>query len=221
MFKLNSTCKILTATFIFLSATSVFISCSSEDETPISQDFHTNDTMADSDTIYIDTETPEIRKADINSCSMQTQVLISSFESHTARSTNELDVFYFYDPLTDRSAYAIEHPTMSNTWIYECRSNNNGECTNIIFQQLSDNKFAVINEEGEELRTFSFNPETNELWTYNRISRRQLSSQDSFLCGTAFTAACYLVGEAFAVPSGGASLALSMGFFVASYYICD
>ncbi len=48
-----------------------------------------------------------------------------------------------------------------------------------------------------------------------------MSCQDKILCNSMFAAANYLVCEALAVPTGGASLVVALGFAVASTYICD
>lgn len=50
---------------------------------------------------------------------------------------------------------------------------------------------------------------------------RGMSTQDKILCNSMFSAAAFLVCEALAVPSGGASLLVGLGFTVASTYVCD
>lgn len=75
-------------------------------------------------------------------------------------------------------------------------------------------------ENGEILRHFTYDPEKHELWTYNDLTTRGMSKKDLILCNSMFTAAGFLVCEALAVPTGGWSLAVGLGFTVASYYIC-
>jgi hypothetical protein len=69
-------------------------------------------------------------------------------------------------------------------------------------------------------KEFTYNPEKRELWTYNNMTRG-MSTQDKILCNSMFSAAAFLVCEALAVPSGGASLLVGLGFTVASTYVCD
>lgn len=173
------------------------------------------------DTIYIDGEISDMHKSDMSAVSSQLKDFIADKITPASRAMSELDVYSFYDENTEKSGYAIAHPSKPNTWIYECQSNSSDTSIIMIFEETSANEFVIKDENGEVLRTFTYDPEARELWTFNSQdpTSRAFSSR-SFLCNTAFTAAAFLVCEALAVPSGGATLAVGLGFVVASSYLC-
>lgn len=205
---------------IFLFASTLITGCTSQEDAPKNETTNTTDSSLIGDTIFLDTDAPIIEKSEMNSISNRTLNILKSFNNNISRSDNNLDIYHFTDTTTNKQAYAIAHPALENAWIYECYVLDTDEPTILIFEQLDSTNFVIKDEYGVELRSFTFKSDELELWTYNNSISR-LSRQDSFLCGAAFTAACVLVGEAFAIPSGGASLAVSMGFFTASFYICN
>lgn len=149
------------------------------------------------------------------------QLITQTFQTRSI-STDELEINYLYDKESEKSATVISNPAVPNTWVYECYGKDSETPLIMIFEEVGKNSFVIKNEAGEVLRSFTYNPESNEMWTYEpQVQSRARSEQDKFLCGAAFTAACFLVCEALAVPTGGASLAVGLGFYAASYYICD
>lgn len=206
---------------MLMSAVCVISSCSSSDNEDEPNNELTERFDSVGDTIYVDMEAPVISKISSSELPQQTQSLYNSFKP-LSRTYDDVEIYHLYDELTDKSAYAMPHPSLANVWVYECYNGELDHSIILMFEQVSENEFVVRDENGNILRSFIYNPETMELWTYNSIlSRRELSGEDKFMCGTAFVAACFVVGEALAVPTGGASFALSLGFFALSSYICD
>lgn len=173
------------------------------------------------DTIIIDTEAPIIQKSTLNFVSEKTKSLLSKISTSITRSTSEPTVYFLYDETSEKSAYAIKNPNASDSWIFECYGSNTNKSLTIFFEQIEPNKFVTKDTDGKILRHFTYDPEKRELWTYNQTTSRGMSTQDKILCNSMFAAANYLVCEALAVPTGGASLLVGLGFAVASTYICD
>ena len=135
------------------------------------------------------------------------------------RSNDNPEVYYVYDEWTEKWAYAIS--TESNSCVFECHGNNSDIPLIIIFEEVDTNEFVTKDENGNILRHFSYDPEKCELWTFNEYDTRGMSNRDKILCNSMFTAASFLVCEALAVPTGGASLLVGLGFAVASTYVCS
>lgn len=215
--------KSITCTAIALITTMLFCSvgCSSQEE-PAESVVSINGLTLRNDTIYITTDASTIQKSDMNSVPTDLRyVLESTNPSRSSIELNEdMEVYYFQDEVMARDAYAIADPTAPNSCIIECESTISDASVIISFEQVSDNEFIALDEDGELLRTFYYDPETQELWTSNDPTRK-LSRQDRILCGTMFTALNVLISDALAIPSGGASLLLGLGCQVAAMYVCD
>lgn len=199
----------------------IAISCTSNDEVPMSNNSIAEEFAIDNDTIYVETDAPIIRKSTIGSVSDKTLDVLKTFNVSQTRSTSDSEVYYLYDETTEKFAYAIANPSNSKEWIFECYGRNTQDPKIILFEQVDTYEFVTKDEMGNILRYFTYNPEKRELWTYNRPSTRGMSTQDKILCNSMFSAAGFLVCEALAVPTGGASLLVGLGFTVASTYICD
>lgn len=215
-------------TLISLAFISLFYStsCSSKDEYSEFEPENITNENTD-DTIYIDVELPKITQGNYFNLSPKIKAVYESSKTTKSRANEETNtyeepaVYNFYDEDREITGEAIISPTIENGWIYECSYEGSDESIIIQIEQSAENEFIAYDENGQYLRTFTYDEETNELWTIEEGGcRRKLNGQDKFLCGAGFTAAAFLVGEAFAVVTGGLSLALNMGFFIASYYVC-
>lgn len=199
----------------------IVISCTSNEEVPMSNNSTAEEIAIDNDTIYVETEAPIIQKSTIGAVSDKSQNVLKSLNVSQTRSTSDNEVFYLYDETTEKYAYAISNPSNSKEWLFECYGSNTKEPIIILFEQVDSNQFVTKDEKGNILRYFTYDPEKRELWTYNRPTTRGMSTQDKILCNSMFAAANILVCEALAVPTGGASLLVGLGFAVASTYVCD
>lgn len=222
MFKSKTTIftLIFSAMAIIVSSL-IAISCTSNDEVPMSNNSIAEEIAIDNDTIYVETEAPIIQKSTIDSVSDKTIDILKTFNVSQTRSTSDNEVYYLYDETTEKSAYAIANPSNSKEWIFECYGINTQDPKIILFEQVDTYEFVTKDEMGNILRYFTYDPEKRELWTYNRPSSRGMSTQDKILCNSMFSVAGFLVCEALAVPTGGASLLVGLGFTAASTYICD
>jgi len=122
--------------------------------------------------------------------------------------------------MTEKSAFAIANPSVTDSWIFECYGREKEGSVIILFEQIEPNEFVAKDKDGNILRHFTYNPGKRELWTYNSTTRG-MSKRDQILCNSAFSALGWLIGEVFAIPSGGTSLLVGIGFTVASSYICE
>lgn len=196
------------------------VGCSSIDEAPTTSNGVEAEYANSNDTIIIKADSPLVKTVGMGEVPVKTLKLLESAEGSITRSENQPDVFYMYDDMTEKSAFAVQNPHNDQEWIYECQGRDNGESVIIRFEQIGPNEYVTKDENGEILRYFSYDPEKGELWTYNNDTRA-MSKRDRILCSTTFTALGWLIGEALAVPTGGASLLMSVGFCVATEYICN
>lgn len=196
-----------------------FISgCSSIVDDPIDDENLSELPSLGNDTLFINTSAPVITASDINSISDKAKELVRKQGGSTRAS--ELEVYKLEDDMILKNGYAIENPDKANSWIIECTGRNSEEPLVIIFEQIDENIFVAIDENGDVMRKFFFDPTNKTLWTYNEEETRGRSKRDQILCGGAFEAAGWLLCEALAVPSGGASLLIGIGFTVAAAYVC-
>lgn len=206
---------------ITIAATAVIaIACTSQEDMPESGESIAEESVMDNDTIYIKTEAPIIKNSDIASVSVRTYDLVQSLTASSTRSTSDTEVYHLYDDMTEKSAFAIANPSVADGWIFECYGREKKDPVIILFEQIESNVFVTKDKDGNILRYFTYDPEKRELWTYNNQTRG-MSTQDKILCNSMFSAASFLVCEALAVPTGGASLLVGLGFTVAATYVCD
>ena len=220
MFNSKTKFSLISSALAVIATSAIAIACTSQEDIPESSaSIVENNTMLN-DTILIETDAPLIQKSNMGSVSVKTYNLIQSLSGSTTRSDATPEVYYLYDDMTEKSGYAIANPNVANGWIFECSGRGKEDPVIILFEQIEPNKFVTKDKEGNILRYFTYNPEKRELWTYNNMTRG-MSAQDKILCNSMFSAAAFLVCEALAVPSGGASLLVGLGFTVASTYVCD
>ncbi len=221
--KLFKTKFVLSVSTVIAISLPVFLStaCSSDEDAPRSSVQYIETNYSNNDTVYVDGAISDMHKTDFDAASPSLKEFVATSLPSASRAIGDLEVYSFLDETSEKEAIAIGSPSKPNVWIYECQSRRTGESVIIIFEEISSNEFVVKDEKGEVLRTFTYNPEAHELWTFDpqNPTSRAFSSR-SFLCNTAFSAAAFLVCEALAVPSGGATLAVGLGFVVASSYLC-
>lgn len=221
---------ILSLSAIALIASVVMIGCSDTDEKDVDQSQlvdgsltrgdEEDSSLISNDTIILEFKVPTINELDVNAISAdEKKIVMDLYATSGDASPEKLKAYKLKDKISYKHAIAVEIPGNPNAWLYECYSADNKECVRIIFEQISDKEFVTKDENGHFLRKFIFDPERNELWTYNQSTRGR-SMRDKLLCNGMFAAACFVFCEALAVPSGGWSLLVGIGFAVASTYIC-
>ncbi len=221
MFKSKTFFVLIFSAVAIIITSMIAVSCTSNEneDVPVSNNSIGEELTIGNDTIYVETEVPIIQKSTISSVSDKTRELIELSIPSNTRSNEETEIYYLYDEWTEKWAYAIS--TESHSCIFECYGAHSDTPLIIIFEEVDTNEFVTKDENGNVLRHFSYDPEKRELWTFNEFGTRGMSTQDKILCNSMFAAANYLVCEALAVPTGGASLVVALGFAVASTYICD
>lgn len=220
MFKQKTTFALIFSAIAIAATAVIAIACTSQEDMPDSGISIVEESAMDNDTIYIETEAPIIRNSDIASISVRTYDLVQSLTDFSTRSTSDTEVYYLYDDMTEKSAFAIANPSVADGWIFECYGREKKEPVIILFEQVESNVFVTKDKDGNILRYFTYDPDKRELWTSNNQTRG-MSKRDQILCNSAFTTLGWLIGEALAIPSGGTSLLMGLGFTVASSYICE
>ena len=178
------------------------------------------------DTIYVDFATPEVAALTKDSISEDLIDILNTIPAKTTRAdvitgiSNTPEFFKFKDTLREIYGLVIPLQNQPNTCLIECHNENPDSSITILFEQVDNNTFIVRDLNGMIMRTYTYDAINDELWTYNYETRGFKSFRDRVLCNGMFSAACYLVGEAFAIESAGVSLLLLAGFTVASTYIC-
>lgn len=198
----------------------VMTSCSQRDEIVDNLETSEEYSYTRSDTLYFEAEVPTIQLSNKNMLSDATKNRLSILPNFKSRSESDLNVYYLKDKISEKCAYAVTSENCPNMCIFECYGSYSESATIIIIEQIDDNVYVSKNIEGEILRYFIFDDITHELWTYNESDTRGMSKRDQIMCNSAFTAAGWLIGEALAIPTGGTSLLVGLGFTIASSYIC-
>lgn len=220
MFKQKTPFTLIFSAIAIATTAVIAIACTSQEDMPESGTSIAEKSVMDNDTIYIEAGAPVITKSDISSISVKTFELVQSLTSSPTRSTSDTEIYYLYDDMTEKSAFAIANPEVQDSWIFECYGRKKKDPVVIFFEQVEPNVFVTKDKEGNILRYFTYYPDKRELWTYNNQTRG-MSTQDKILCNSMFSGLAFLTCEALAIPTGGASLLVGLGFTVASTYVCD
>lgn len=194
--------------------------CTQRDEFVDNLESLDENTYTRSDTLYFETEVPSIQLSNEDKLSDATKKRLSLLPNFKSRSVSDLNVYYLRDEVSEKSAYAVTSENSPNTCVFECYGSNSEPSKIIIIEKIEDNIYVSKNIDGEILRYFSYDEMKHELWTYNESNTRGMSKRDQIMCNSAFTAAGWLIGEALAIPTGGTSLLVGIGFTIASSYIC-
>lgn len=221
MFKSKTFFSLISSAIVIIFSGIIIVSCSFNNENePEESNVFSEQLSLGNDTVLIETNTPIIQKSSISSVSEKTREIMNLSVGWQTRASEDTDVYYLYDEWTEKWAYAVANPTESSC-IFECYGSNTQEPIFIIFEQVDTNEFVTKDESGNILRHFTYDPDKRELKTYNNLSTRGMSTRDKILCNTMFAMANYIICEGLAIPTGGASLLVGIGFAVASTYICD
>lgn len=196
------------------------VGCTSQNEIDETINPIVENTATGDDIMFLKTNPTTITKSDITAVSDEFRDILETKNSLLSRSANELEVYHFEDATAKRDAYAIANPTFPNSCIIECQSTESNASVIISFEQVSDNEFIALDEEGKVMRSFVYDPETQILWTSND-PERQFSKQDQFLCNTMFTSLNVLICGSLSVTTLGGSLLVGLGCQVAAYYVCN
>lgn len=104
-------------------------------------------TIPQEEIVYVDADMSQLVEGKIKPISERTYQLLSSFSQTRSISNDELEAYYLYDKVSEKSATVIPNPSAQKSWVYECYGKDSDTPVIMIFEEVGKDSFVIKDEE--------------------------------------------------------------------------